>query len=192
MNKNQSQNSMTFSRRDLMMTGGIAAVGMIVSPLAAVAAADGISHSAESIHQEVSFSSDPKRVYAALTQAEGFDRVVQLSGVMQSAALAKMKKPTEIDDREGGAFSAFGGYITGRQIQLVPAELIVQAWRAGNWDVGIYSIARFALAPEGTGTTIKFDHTGFPSGQAEHLAGGWKEHYWEPLRKYLSESSGKA
>jgi hypothetical protein len=34
-------------------------------------------------------------------------------------------------------------------------------------------------------TKIKFDHTGFPKGQAEHLAEGWRGNYWEPLAKVL-------
>jgi hypothetical protein len=35
---------------------------------------------------------------------------------------------------------------------------------------------------------IVFDHKGFPLGQAEHLAEGWKANYWEPLGKYLAKS----
>lgn len=176
------------SRRQMILAGCVAAAGaLLLKPPLALAQSDGISRSAESIHQDVSFSSSPKRVYEALTDAKRFDRVVQLSGVMQSAALAHMKKPTEISHQEGGSFSAFGGYITGRLIELVPSLLIVQAWRVGSWDDGIYSIARFGLAANGSGTTLQFDHTGFPVGQADHLAAGWKEHYWEPLHKYLAE-----
>jgi len=32
-----------------------------------------------------------------------------------------------------------------------------------------------------------FDHGGFPKGQAEHLAAGWKMNYWELLEKFLSQ-----
>jgi len=67
----------------------------------------------------------------------------------------------------------------------VTNERIVQAWRAGSWDPGIYSIARFELVEQGSGTKIVFDHTGFPKGDGEHLAGGWKMNYWEPLEKFL-------
>jgi hypothetical protein len=54
------------------------------------------------------------------------------------------------------------------------------------WPDGIYSIARFELVAQGSGTRIIFDHTGFPPELAEHLASGWTENYWTPLRKYLS------
>lgn len=175
------------SRRYLVLAGAVSTAAILVKPRSAAAEQDGVSRAAESIHQEVTFSAEPKRVYAALSETQRFDRVVQLSGVMQTAALANMQRPTAVSQQEGGAFSAFGGHISGRQIELVPAELIVQAWRVGNWDRGVYSIARFAFLPLGSGTKLIFDHTGFPVGQAEHLAAGWKEHYWQPLGKYLSQ-----
>jgi hypothetical protein len=50
---------------------------------------------------------------------------------------------------------------------------------------GIYSIAKFELVEHGSGTKIVFDHTGFPIGDREHLAEGWKMNYWEPLEKFL-------
>jgi activator of HSP90 ATPase len=94
--------------------------------------------------------------------------------------------PTNISREAGGAFALFGGYITGRHIELVPNERIVQAWRAGGWPPAAYSIVKFELADEGAGTKLVLDHTGFPDGTAEHLAGGWKVNYWEPLEKYLA------
>ena len=145
---------------------------------------DGISHTSEAIHQEPIFTASRKRVYDALTDAKQFDKVIQLSGVMQTMHLPD--KPAEISREVGGAFKLFGGYITGRQVELVQNERIVQAWRTGGWGPGIYSIARFELVEHGSGTRIVFDHTGFPQGEAEVLASGWKAHYWEPLEKLLA------
>jgi len=143
-----------------------------------------ISHTAEAIHQEPVFKASRKRVYEALTDAKQFDKVIQMSGAMK-AGMPPGAKPAEIGREAGGAFTLFGGYVTGRHIELLPNERIVQAWRAGSWDAGIYSIARFALVEQGSGTKIVFDHTGFPKGDAEHLAAGWKMNYWEPLQKLL-------
>jgi uncharacterized protein YndB with AHSA1/START domain len=146
-----------------------------------------ISHSAESIHQEPVFTASRKRVYDALTITKQFDKVVELSGVMKSGMLPPgANKPTEISTEVGGAFSLFGGYITGRHIELVPNVRIVQAWRAGDWNPGVYSIAKFELVEQGSDTRIVFDHTGFPQGAAEGLASGWKAHYWQPLEKSLA------
>src|SRR5580658_7898374 len=148
------------------------------------AASDEISHSSDAIHQEAVFKASRKRVYEALTDAKQFDRVIQLSGVMQSMHLPD--KPAEISREVGGAFALFGGYITGRHVEFVPNQRIVQAWRTGGWAPGVYSIARFELVEQGSGTRIVFDHTGFPKGEAEVLASGWKAHYWEPIEKLLS------
>jgi activator of HSP90 ATPase len=144
----------------------------------------GISRSAEAIHQEVSFDAPPARVYDALTDAKQFNKVVQLSAATQTMSISN--KPAEISREPGGAFSLFGGYITGRQIELIPAQRIVQAWRVGAWDAGVYSIARFELSAQGSRSKLVFDHTGFPQGQADHLAAGWKGNYWEPLAKVLA------
>jgi uncharacterized protein YndB with AHSA1/START domain len=76
--------------------------------------------------------------------------------------------------------------ISGRNVELVPGERVVQAWRAGNWEPGAYSAARFTLQPQGEGTLLSFDHSGFPENQGEHLEAGWHANYWEPLKKYLS------
>jgi activator of HSP90 ATPase len=160
-----------------------AAAAVLTVPPAALAE-DGISRTAESIHQEPVFQASRNRVYAALTEAKQFNEIIRRSGAMQSMGL-KNTAP-EISREAGGSFSLFGGHILGRHIELLPSERIVQAWRVADWEAGLYSIARFELKPEGSGTRIVFDHTNFPKGDAEHLAEGWTAHYWKPLASYLS------
>jgi activator of HSP90 ATPase len=149
--------------------------------------ADDVSKTCEVIHQEVVFKASRKRVYEALTDAKQFNKVVMLSAAMQSG-MAPGGKPAEVSSEAGGAFSAFGGYVTGRNIELVAYERIVQAWRAASWGPGQYSIARFELAEQSSSTKLVFDHAGFPQGQGAHLAEGWKANYWEPLEKYFAQS----
>lgn len=144
-----------------------------------------ISRSAESIHQETSFKASRRHVYEALNDAKQFNKVTQLSAAMQSGMSLGMA-PAEISREVGGAFSLFGGHIVGRHVELLPNERIVQAWRVVTWDPGVYSIAKFELVEQGSGTKIVFDHTGFPKGQGKHLAAGWKANYWEPLEKFLA------
>jgi uncharacterized protein YndB with AHSA1/START domain len=143
-----------------------------------------ISRKEESIHQEVAFKASRKRVYEALTDTKQFNKVTEFSGAMKSG-MPLGTAPTEIGREVGGTFALFGGHIAGRHIELVPNQRIVQAWRTADWGPGVYSIAKFELAEQGTGTKIVFDHTGFPAGQGEHLAAGWKANYWEPLEKFL-------
>jgi uncharacterized protein YndB with AHSA1/START domain len=196
--KEQSMNSNLLSRRDFSVWMGSLLPGLGIVGAAfgstigetparaedkagagAPAGGEEISRAAEAIHQEVVFKASRKRVYEALTVADQFTKVVRLSKVPGGP-------PAVISKEAGGTFSAFGGYITGRHIELVPSERIVQAWRAGSWDAGKYSIARFELKEQGAQTTIVFDHTSFPAGDAEHLLEGWNSNYWEPLRKFLA------
>jgi uncharacterized protein YndB with AHSA1/START domain len=124
------------------------------------------------IHQEVSLSASPERVYEVLTDGKLF-------------AEATGGRKAEIGSGEGAAFTLFGGAIAGRHVELVPAQRIVQAWRAQPWPAGLYSVVRFTLARSGTGTKLALDHTGYPDDQREHLAAGWVANYFEPLAKYL-------
>jgi activator of HSP90 ATPase len=173
------------TRRQAIVGVAIAFGGLALSSTDAWARADdGISHTAESIHQKAVFTASRERVYEALTDAKQFDKVIQLSGVMQAMHLPD--KPAEISREIGGAFTLFGGYITGRHVELVPNVRIVQAWRTGGWAPGVYSIAKFEFVEHASGSTIVFDHTGFPKGEAKVLASGWKAHYWEPLEKLLA------
>jgi uncharacterized protein YndB with AHSA1/START domain len=108
------------------------------------------------LHHEVDFKATPARIYEAL-----------------------------LDSKQFSAFSLFGGQILGRNVELVPNQRIVQAWRSAGWDQGVYSIAKFELKAQGPATHLIFDHRGFPEGKKEHLEEGWREHYWERLQKYL-------
>lgn len=184
--------STVISRRDiskqlLMVFSGLGLAGTAFASGAPRPAqstgSDVMSYPCEAIHQEVIFQASRKRVYDALTDAKQFNQVIQLS----AAGMSYGKAPIEMAHEVGGAFSLFGGYITGRHIELVPDERIVQAWRTGRWPAGAFSIARFALTEQGPGTKLVFDHTAFPEGEGKSLAEGWRANYWTPLGKFLSQ-----
>ena len=124
------------------------------------------------IHQEVIIKASPLRIYDILLDSKKF--------------AAMTGAPATIDPKVGGSFTMFGGLIVGRNIELVPGRLVVQAWRPTHWSAGVYSIAKFALAPKDASTLITFDHTGFPEGEYDHLEWGWNNHYWESLKKYVA------
>ncbi len=177
------------SRRRWLKGAAYTAGVLAVRPTGAWAEpGNGLSHTAEAIHQEVSFSATPKRIYDALIQAEQFQKVALLSAAREQVDVTS--KPAEISREPGGTFVIFGGYILGRQIELVPNRRIVQAWHEKAWAPGVYSIARFELHEAGSGTQLIFDHTGFPAGAGDHLAIGWKINYWGPLAKALGGAVG--
>jgi len=123
------------------------------------------------ISQSISFKASPAKVYEAIISAEQF-------GDVTGAA-------AEISSDEGGEFSCFGGQITGRHIELIPDERIVQAWRVKAWPEGVFSEVRFDLSASGDATTLELTQTGYPDDAAEHLEPGWHKMYWEPLKAYL-------
>ncbi|HEX3851883.1 MAG TPA: SRPBCC domain-containing protein, partial [Polyangiaceae bacterium] len=93
--------------------------------------------------------------------------------------------PAEIEAKVGGAWSAYGGQISGRNIELVEGVRIVQTWRAGTWPAGSHTLVRFALSSDGAGTKLTLDHDAVTDEQVPHLAAGWEKMYWEPLRKFF-------
>ena len=104
---------------------------------------NGLSHWRRGHSPEVSFSSGPKRICEALTNADQFQKVILLSAAKTQIDVTT--KPAEISRESGGTFAIFGGYISGRHIELVPNQRIVQAWHEKAWQPGDYSIARFEL-----------------------------------------------
>jgi activator of HSP90 ATPase len=121
------------------------------------------------IHQEVVLPASPARVYAALTSSAEFT--------------AATGRAAEIGAGEGAAFSLFGGMIHGRHVELAPGARVVQAWRVKMWEPGMYSLVKFTVVPEGSGSKLVLDHTSYPAEQKEHLVAGWEKNYFEPLAK---------
>jgi activator of HSP90 ATPase len=123
------------------------------------------------LHQEVHLQATPQRIYEALLDSKQFAAFTGL--------------PAEIDPSAGGAFWMFGKLITGRNVELIPNQRIVQAWRPASWPAGVYSIVKFEIEADGPQTKVALDHTGFPEGKFDDLNSGWPERYWRPLAKFL-------
>jgi len=90
------------------------------------------------LHQEIDLKTTPARLYAVLLDSKQFSAFSHL--------------PADIQSEPGGAFSMFGARILGRNVELVPNQRIVQAWRSAGWDPGVYSIVRFEFKEESTQT----------------------------------------
>ncbi len=130
-----------------------------------------------SIHQETLVAAPPQQVFELLT-----------SGSLFGAATCQ---PAEITDREGDSFALFGGRVEGRQIELVPGQRVVQAWRFGAahpspWEPGVYSTVRFALEPAGDGTRLVIDHAGIPAEWIEHISLGYPAFYRDPIVNFFA------
>lgn len=94
--------------------------------------------------------------------------------------------PAETTYQAGGRFTAWDGYISGRNLQLEPNKRIVQAWRTSEFPAGAPdSHLEVVLEPVGDGTRITFRHSNIPSGQGANYEKGWHEFYLAPMAKYF-------
>ena|SRR5688572_794062 len=130
------------------------------------------------IKQTVTFDATPRQIYSALIDAE------------QHSAFTGAK--ARITNGVGTRFSAYGGYITGITVDLVPGKRIVQAWRGKNWPKGAYSIVCIELEAAGRKRTrLNFSQYGVPDKFHARISQGWKENYWTPLKQWLLRRPGK-
>ena len=120
---------------------------------------------------EVTFRASAEHVYEALLDER---KLTAFSGAV-----------ARIDSTEGGTFSLVGGRVTGRNVELIPNQRIVQAWHVMPWAAGIYSIVRFELHPTAEGSSLVLDHSGFAPEDLAARTAGWFRVYLDPLRKYL-------
>ena len=126
----------------------------------------------KTIRQSVTFKATPHQVYEAL---------------MDSRKHGKFTGDTaSISRKAGGKIMAYGGYITGANVELVQDEKIVQTWHAADWPEGHESRVTFRLRPVEGGTRLTFTHTDVPDDQYESIKQGWIENYWTPMKAMLN------
>ena len=90
-----------------------------------------------------------------------------------------------ISDHVGETFTAWEGYITGKNLELEPYIRIVQSWRTSNFeDNEGDSQIEVLLSENGEVTTLTLKHTNVPE-SGEHYKKGWEKSYFEPMRQYF-------
>ena len=96
-----------------------------------------------------------------------------------------------ISDEPGAEFSAWGGYISGHNLELVPGKRIVQAWRTTKFaEDHPDSIVTIDLDELDEGTLLTLTHSNVPDSHIGYEQGGWQEHYFEPMIAYFSGRRG--
>lgn len=95
--------------------------------------------------------------------------------------------PVNIKKREGTIFSAYGDYITGKNLQLIPDKLIVQSWRASDWDIKeTISTLILLFEQKEKNAVVYMTHANVPDAQYQSIKEGWNLYYWKPWKAYLS------
>jgi uncharacterized protein YndB with AHSA1/START domain len=92
-----------------------------------------------------------------------------------------------MSDEVGAEISAWEGYVTGRNLELVPGERIVQSWRTSKFsDEHADSIVTVTLEGTDEGTLLTLVHSNVPDEQRSYEEGGWESNYFEPMRAYFA------
>lgn len=92
----------------------------------------------------------------------------------------------QIDPSQGGGFSAWDGYITGKNLVLEPFKRILQAWRTTDFPVlAPDSRLELIFEPSERGTQLVLIHSDFPQEQKEAYSQGWKDYYLDPMKEYF-------
>jgi activator of HSP90 ATPase len=102
--------------------------------------------------------------------------------------------PAGINRKVGGKWSAFSGMICGKNLALLPNQMIVQTWRSTAWkaaDPDSVLVVRFEKCASG-GATVHLAHVGVPQYDHKGVTQGWIKYYWEPWRKYLKGRKRRA
>ena len=93
-----------------------------------------------------------------------------------------------ISDEVDAEVSAWDRYITGRNLELVPSERIVQSWRTTQFtDEHEDLIITVTLQEVEGGTLLTLVHSNVPDEQTSYEQGGWQEHYFEPMKEYFAD-----
>ena len=140
----------------------------------------------KTIQQIVHFNAPPEYIYDCLIQSKLH---AQFTG-----------EAAHISPIVGGTFTAYGDYISGKNLVLQPGKKIVQQWYCHDLPKNSITEVMFIFRHEtviknkkkSVGTKLNFTHKNIPSSTDADLASGWKDYYWKPLKEFLKKEEKKA
>ena len=133
----------------------------------------------EAIEVSAEIPASPEQIYTAWLDGE-------LHAAMTGAAAS-------VEPGIGGAYTAWDGYIWGKNLELAPGEYFVQTWRTSEFPEGAEDSrleVRFESVAEGSKVLLM--HTNIPDGQGAMYEQGWQDHYFEPMKAYFSKVEDQA
>lgn len=127
----------------------------------------------KSIQLKECFPVKPAQIYTAWLNSE------QHTGMTGGKAICS----NEIN----GQFSAWDGYISGKNKTLVENKKIVQEWRTTEFMESDKNAELIIEIQETTeGCKLLLTHNNIPEGQSDYEQ-GWIKHYFEPMKAYFKK-----
>ena len=127
----------------------------------------------KTIKQKVRFKASPDAVYELLADSAQRTKVTG--------------RKASVSRKVGGTFSADNGRVTGVNVDLVPGQRIVQAWRRKDFPEGIFSMAAVTLTPTpGGGTELVLTHRGVPKWLLDDTEASWRRDCGDKIRAHFA------
>ena len=128
------------------------------------------------IQQFVEFSAPPARLFE-----------MYMDSKKHSAATGGLAK---LSRRVGGAFTAWGGQLRGKNLLIISNRMIVQSWRSVNFKkTDPDSILVLTFSKTARGGRVDLVHAGVPKQDHAGVKQGWPKYYWKPWRTYLTKKA---
>ena len=87
----------------------------------------------------------------------------------------------------GADFTAWEGYISGKNLELVSDEKIVQSWRTTEFmDDDEDSLLEIYMKSTDDGCELTLIHSRIPDNQPDYEL-GWRDHYFKPMKDCFSD-----
>jgi activator of HSP90 ATPase len=91
------------------------------------------------------------------------------------------------NDKVGGFYTAWDGYIEGKNLKLEPFNRILQSWRTAEFEENEEdSKIEILLNESDEETELSIIHSNL-SDNGEHYKKGWEDHYFKPMKKFFSQ-----
>ena len=129
--------------------------------------------STETVHASGIIPASPANIYAAWLDGEHHTAMTGGAATCEPGV--------------GGRFTAWDGYIEGKNLELAQDRRIVQSWRSSEFPKQAADSRLIVLFEKVTdGTRVTIVHTEIPAGQGKSYESGWDDHYLAPMKKHFA------
>ncbi len=119
------------------------------------------------------FKASPGKVYNAWLDSDKHSEMIGAKSIMN----------TDV----GASFSVWDDYISGRNLELVSEQKIVQSWRTLDFKENDKdSIVEIELRSIENGCELTLTHSSIPENQPNYQE-GWVENYFKPMEDFFDK-----
>lgn len=91
-------------------------------------------------------------------------------------------------NKVGGEFTAWDGYIWGKNMELHEGKFIKQTWRTSEFpSKAPDSLLELTFEEKAGKTKLSLYHYNLQKGDAKKYTDGWKAHYFEPMKEFFGD-----